>query len=91
MPCSPTHPNLPHTTHPRNALRAQCFPRGAAYVPTRGRNILVTARFVLQESVEGLSVVAITYYTAGVLGYAAKGAHSLGYLPIAPEVRLRRE
>ena len=36
-----------------------------------------TARtqLLLQECVEGLSVVAITYYSTGVLGYAAKAAH----------------
>eukprot|EP00967_Tisochrysis_lutea_P069039 scaffold90634_cov33-Tisochrysis_lutea.AAC.6 len=52
------------------------------------RQLESTARtqLLLQESVEGLSVVAITYYAAGVIGYAAKGAHSVGYLPIPPEV-----
>lgn len=49
-----------------------------------------TARtqLLLQECVEGLSVVAITYYSTGVLGYAAKAAHTLGYLPVQPEVAL---
>lgn len=37
----------------------------------------------LQETVEGLSVVAISYYLIGLLGYGAKGAKALG-LPIDP-------
>lgn len=32
----------------------------------------------LQQTVEGLSVAAITYYVVGLIGYAAKGAESLG-------------
>jgi len=32
----------------------------------------------LQATVEGLSVAAITYYAAGLIGYAAKAAKSLG-------------
>ncbi|MEO5376063.1 MAG: DUF3422 domain-containing protein [Alphaproteobacteria bacterium] len=32
----------------------------------------------LQETVEGLSVVAISYYLLSLLGYAAKGAHAVG-------------
>jgi len=32
----------------------------------------------LQQTVEGLSVAAIVYYMAGVIGYLAKGAHALG-------------
>ncbi|WP_255448476.1 DUF3422 family protein [Telmatospirillum sp. J64-1] len=39
----------------------------------------------LQETVEGLSVVAISYYLLGLLGYAAKGAKA-GGLPINPDV-----
>ena len=45
-------------------------------------------QLLLQESVEGLSVVAITYYTVGVVGYMAKGVHALGYLPVPVEVAL---
>lgn len=33
----------------------------------------------LQSTVEGLSVVAITYYIVGLVSYLAKGAHSLGW------------
>jgi uncharacterized membrane-anchored protein len=32
----------------------------------------------LQETVEGLSVAAVTYYIVGLVGYAAKGAHAAG-------------
>ena len=32
----------------------------------------------LQETVEGLSVVAISYYLVGIVGYAAKGLKGLG-------------
>jgi len=33
----------------------------------------------LQETVEGLSVAAITYYLVGLVGYAAKGLHAAGW------------
>lgn len=39
----------------------------------------------LQQTVEGLSVAAIVYYVAGVVGYVAKGLRS-GGLPIAPDL-----
>jgi uncharacterized membrane-anchored protein len=39
----------------------------------------------LQETVEGLSAAAITYYIVGLVGYAAKGGKVLG-LPLNPEV-----
>ena len=32
----------------------------------------------LQQTVEGLSIAAITYYAAGLVGYLAKAAKSLG-------------
>jgi uncharacterized membrane-anchored protein len=38
----------------------------------------------LQETVEGLSVVAISYYSLGLLGYAAKALKSFGW-EINPE------
>lgn len=37
----------------------------------------------LQQTVEGLSVAAISYYVVGLLGYVAKGAEELGF-PIHP-------
>ncbi len=38
----------------------------------------------LQETVEGLSVVAISYYTLSLIGHVTAGLHSLG-LPVDPE------
>ena len=32
----------------------------------------------LQETVEGLSVAAVTYYVVGLIGYAAKGLKAAG-------------
>ncbi|EKV31956.1 hypothetical protein C882_3020 [Caenispirillum salinarum AK4] len=40
----------------------------------------------LQETVEGLSVVAISYYLLGLVGYAAKGLKEVGLLPVDPAV-----
>ncbi|HEY0845798.1 MAG TPA: DUF3422 domain-containing protein [Noviherbaspirillum sp.] len=39
----------------------------------------------LQQAVEGLSVVAISYYLAGLVGYALKGAKAAGW-PINPDI-----
>jgi uncharacterized membrane-anchored protein len=39
----------------------------------------------LQETVEGLSVAAITYYLVGLVGYAAKALKSAGYA-VDPEI-----
>ena len=39
----------------------------------------------LQQTVEGLSVAAVTYYIVGLVGYAAKGAKPLG-LDLNPEL-----
>ena len=36
------------------------------------------AQFELQQTVEGLSIAAITYYVAGLIGYIAKGLHAFG-------------
>ncbi|XP_075265487.1 uncharacterized protein LOC142357879 [Convolutriloba macropyga] len=40
----------------------------------------------LQETVEGLSVGPVTYYTLGVLAYGLKGIHGLGVLPCSVEM-----
>ena len=37
----------------------------------------------LQETVEGLSIVAITYYASQLVQYLAKGLHA--WLPLSPE------
>jgi uncharacterized membrane-anchored protein len=39
----------------------------------------------LQQTVEGLSVAAICYYVAGLVGYGAKGLKVLG-VPLQPDV-----
>ena len=43
------------------------------------------AQLLLQSAVEGLSVAAVTYYGAGLVGYLAKGAKAAG-LSLAPDV-----
>ncbi len=43
------------------------------------------AQFLLQAAVEGLSVAAVTYYSAGLVAYAAKGAQAFG-IPISPDI-----
>ena len=43
------------------------------------------AQMLLQTAVEGLSVAAVTYYGAGLVGYLAKGAKSAG-MSLAPDV-----
>jgi uncharacterized membrane-anchored protein len=39
----------------------------------------------LQQTVEGLSVAAIVYYVAGLVGYLAKAAMQAG-LPVQPDL-----
>jgi uncharacterized membrane-anchored protein len=39
----------------------------------------------LQQTVEGLSVVAISYYLVGLVTYAAKGAEAAG-APVNPDI-----
>lgn len=43
------------------------------------------AQLLLQSAVEGLSVAAITYYGAGLVGYLAKGLKGAG-VPVSPDV-----
>jgi uncharacterized membrane-anchored protein len=43
------------------------------------------AQLLLQRAVEGLSVAAVTYYGAGLVGYLAKGAKAGGW-NVAPDV-----
>lgn len=47
------------------------------------KRVLVQMR--LQETVEGLSIAAITYYIVGLVGYMAKSTKSLG-LTVSPEL-----
>jgi len=37
------------------------------------------AQLMLQSAVEGLSIAAITYYGAGLVGYVAKGIKDAGW------------
>lgn len=43
------------------------------------------AQMLLQSAVEGLSVAAVTYYGAGLVGYLAKGLKTAGW-PISPDI-----
>ena len=43
------------------------------------------AQLLLQRAVEGLSVAAVTYYGAGLVGYLAKGAKAAG-LGVSPDL-----
>jgi uncharacterized membrane-anchored protein len=45
------------------------------------------AQLLLQSAVEGLSVAAVTYYGAGLVGYLARGARALG-VAIEPEIAI---
>jgi uncharacterized membrane-anchored protein len=40
------------------------------------------AQLRLQQTVEGLSVAAISYYVVGLIGYMVRGAREMGYFPI---------
>jgi uncharacterized membrane-anchored protein len=50
-------------------------------------NRRAAAQLRLQQTVEGLSVAAITYYIVGLVGYAAKGAKAAG-LDLNPEIAM---
>jgi uncharacterized membrane-anchored protein len=61
-------------------------------IQTQNQEVLDTilrtaqSQYRLQETVEGLSIIAISYYTLGILGYVAEGLHE--YLPIDKPVLL---
>ncbi len=48
-------------------------------------NLRAERQFLLQQTIEGLSVAAIVYYVAGLVGYSAKALKSAG-LHIDPEI-----
>jgi uncharacterized membrane-anchored protein len=50
-------------------------------------NRRAAAQLRLQQTVEGLSIAAITYYIVGLVGYAAKGAKAAG-LAVDPEIAM---
>lgn len=56
-----------------------------AYAVLASMNRRAQLQLRLQQTVEGLSVAAITYYVVGLVGYAAKAAKSAG-LPADPEI-----
>ena len=51
----------------------------------RSMNRRAKLQLRLQQTVEGLSVAAVTYYGAGLVGYIAKGLKSAG-VPVSPDV-----
>ena len=50
-------------------------------------NRRAAAQLRLQQTVEGLSVAAITYYIVGLVGYAAKGAKAAG-VAVNPDIAM---
>lgn len=44
------------------------------------------AQLRLQQTVEGLSIAAVTYYIVGLVGYLAKGAKEAGLISMSPEI-----
>ena len=71
----------------RNRVDVQLEAQNRDLLRSMNRRAMMQLR--LQETVEGLSVVAISYYAAGLLGYAAKGLKDtpLGAgLPVSPEL-----
>lgn len=52
----------------------------------RSMNSRAELQLRLQETVEGLSVVAISYYLLGLVGYVAKGLKEAGLSPVKPEI-----
>lgn len=53
----------------------------------RSMNRRARLQLRLQETVEGLSVAAVTYYVVGLVSYAAKGVKGMG-VPIDPEIAM---
>ena len=55
-------------------------------IQTQNQEVLDTisrtaqSHYRLQETVEGLSIIAISYYSLGILGYVAEGLHE--FVPI---------
>src|SRR5436309_3091157 len=50
----------------------------------RSMNERTRLQLMLQATVEGLSVAAISYYVVGLFGYMVKGAHDAGVIRIDP-------
>jgi uncharacterized membrane-anchored protein len=52
----------------------------------RSMNERTRLQLRLQQTVEGLSIAAISYYVVGLAGYVLKAAKEIGYLPIDPAI-----
>lgn len=52
----------------------------------RSMNERTRLQLMLQATVEGLSVAAISYYVVGLFGYLVKGAHDSGVLRVDPSL-----
>ena len=50
----------------------------------RAMNERTRLQLMLQATVEGLSVAAISYYVVGLFGYLVKGLHDTRALPVDP-------
>lgn len=50
----------------------------------KSMNARTRVQLLLQSTVEGLSVAAITYYLVSLFGYLAKAAHEAGYTHVEP-------
>lgn len=50
----------------------------------KSMNARTRVQLLLQSTVEGLSVAAITYYLVSLFGYLAKAAHEVGYTHVEP-------
>ncbi len=59
--------------------------QNVAQLDAMNRRLKIQLR--LQETVEGLSVAAITYYAVGLVGYAAQALHAIG-VPIHKEIAI---
>jgi len=52
----------------------------------RSMNERTRLQLMLQATVEGLSVAAISYYVVGLFGYLVKGAHDSGFVRVDPSL-----
>ncbi len=52
----------------------------------RSMNERTRLQLMLQATVEGLSVAAISYYVVGLFGYLVKGAHDAGLIRVDPSL-----
>lgn len=52
----------------------------------RSMNARTRLQLRLQQTVEGLSIAAISYYVVGLLAHLTDGLRAVGYLPVAPDI-----